>query len=341
MAKHRKKPDHFKTAIDELRRLAREPYESSKELVQLRKRITSERGRAHRRILERVAKEAHADLRPIFDEARRRNAAKHRYVTRTLNRVRAHAARCAKTQTKHFHRIRADYVRDFSALEQRTPQLKFHQPIATFSHAKRGECNYIIGGCSPNAGSHDASAAFGPDPVGIWMFSFLNNDSGDCDDTTPATTLHDLTYQIGAPATSFAVNSIRVDLIANGVATSHLGDGGFLAEANPDYIHSFIDMDVWIAQQVNGEWQQWPLLHDRLFEGKGDYARQIRLVLSGQTYPAAIVIRKPDVGGGDLLCHLQLVCSTDTIGTDGRSSFDFRAEHGIFVGGVALRGDFV
>jgi hypothetical protein len=172
------------------------------------------------------------------------------------------------------------------------------------------------------------------------LFSFLNNDSGDCDDTTPATTLHDLTYQIGAPATSFAVSSIRVDLIANGVATSHLGDGGFLAEANPYYVHSFIDMDVWIAQQVNGEWQQWPLLHDRLFEGKAIMQGRFA-VLSGQTYPATIVIRKPHVGGGDLLCHLQLVCSTDTIGTDGRSSFDFRAEHGIFVGGVALLGDVV
>lgn len=68
----------------------------------------------------------------------------------------------------------------------------------------------------------------------------------------------------------------------------------------------------------------------------------IRLLLSGQIYPAAIVIRKPNVGGGDLLCHLQVVCPADTIGTDGRVGIDFRApDHGIFVGGVSLLGDFV
>jgi hypothetical protein len=127
-----------------------------------------------------------------------------------------------------------------------------------------------------------------------------------------------------------------------GSPPSHLGDGGFLEEANPLYVHSFIDMTLHIAQLVNGEWQQWPLLSDRLFVGNGDYVKQIRLLLSGQTYPAAIVIRKPDVGGGDLLCHLQVVCSADTIGTDGRVGIDLRApDHGIFVGGITLLGDFI
>jgi hypothetical protein len=298
----------------------------------------------HHNILERVAQQAHVDLQSIFDEARRRNAAKHKYVTETLNRVLAQVAERAKTQAKHLHRIRADYVRDFSALEQRTPQLKFHQPISTSSNTKRGECGHLIGGsfgCSPNIGNYEASAEFGPDPVGIWLFPFLSNDSGDCDDMTPGTTLHDLTFQMSAPTTSFFVSSIRVDLIANGVAVSHFGDVGFLDTINPKYVHSFIEMDVWIAQQVYGEWQQWPLLSDRLFGEAGEYAKQVRLVLSGQTYPSAIVIRNPDVGGGDLLCQMQIVCSAESCGTDGRSLLDFRAEHGMFVGGVALLGDFV
>jgi hypothetical protein len=344
MADRRKSAD-FSAAIEDLRRLAREPYESSHELVRLRHRITSERKRAHQSILERVAKQANVDLQPIFEEAQRRNAAKRRYVTRTFERLEAKAAERAKAQKKHFHRIRTDYIRTFSDLEQSTPQLKFHQPIATSSSAQAGECNEIIGyACSPpDLGSHEASADFGPDPVGIWLFPFINSDSGDCDETIPATTLHDLTYQMGPPTNSFAVSSIRVDLIANGVATSHLGDpDGLFEKANPYYVHSFIDMTLWIAQQVNGEWQQWPLLSDRLFSGNGDYAKQIRLVLSGQTYPAAIVIRKPDVGGGDLLCHLQVVCSADTIGADGRVGIDLRGpDHGMFVGGVALLGDFV
>lgn len=342
MTDHRTSAD-FGAAIEELRRLAREPYESPQELVRLRHRITTERRRAHLGILERVAKQAQVDLQPIFEEAQRRNAVKRRYVTRTLEPLQAKAAEGAKAQKKRFHRIRADYIRAVN-LQQSAPQLKFHQPIATSSSARAGECNEIIGYvCSPpDLGSHEASADFGPDPVGIWLFPFISSDSGDCDETIPATTLHDLTYQMGPPATSFAVSSIRVDLIANGVATCHLGDGGFLEEANPYYVHSFIDMSVWIAQQVNGEWQQWPLLSDRVFVGNGDYVKQIRLLLSGQTYPAAIVIRKPDAGGGDLLCHVQVVCSADTIGTDGRVGIDLRApDHGIFLGGVALLGDFV
>jgi hypothetical protein len=101
-------------------------------------------------------------------------------------------------------------------------------------------------------------------------------------------------------------------------------------------------MTLYIAQLVNGDWQQWPLLSDRVFIGNGEYVKQIRLLLSGQTYPAAIVIRNPNVGGGDILCHMQLVCSAEGIGTDGRIGIDFRApDHGIFVGGVTLLGEFV
>lgn len=138
------------------------------------------------------------------------------------------------------------------------------------------------------------------------------------------------------------MNSIRVDLIANGRATSHFGDGGFLQEANPLYVYSFIDMTLYIAQHVNGARPKSHLLSDRLFVGNGDCVKQIRLLLSGQTYPAAIVIRKPDVGGGDVLCDLQVVCSADVIGTDGRVGIDLRApDHGMFVGGVAFLGDFV
>jgi hypothetical protein len=342
MTNHRESAD-FSDAIDELRRLAREPYERQDELVQLRKRISTERGRAHRSILEHLAREAQVDLKPIFEQAQRRNLAKRHYVDQTLKRLQAQASERAKAQKKKFHRIRADYVRDFAPLEQTTPQLKFHQPIASSASAQKGDCHEEIGyQCTPpNFGKHTAAADTGPDPAGIWAFAFIDNDSGDCLETLPGTTLHDFTYQTGPPANSFAVDSIRVDLIANGAGTSHFGDTPFLSSPNPEYVHSFVDMDLYIAQQVNGEWQQWPLLSDRLFEGSGEYVRQIRLVLSGQTYPVGIALRKPDVGGGDILCHLQLSCSADTIGTDGRSQLDFSGEHGFFIGGVALLGNFV
>jgi hypothetical protein len=334
----------FSAAIEELRQLAREPYESPAEMVRLRHRISTERQRAHRNILERVAKQANVDLQLIFDEAQRRNTVKRRYVTRTLERLEASASERAKAQKKKFHDIRADHIRTFGNLLARPPQLKFHQPIATSSNARPGECGVIIGYmCSPpDLGNHEASADFGPDPVGVWLHMFIDSDLGDCEEMIPAKSLHDLTYQMGPPSESFAVSSIRIDLIANGVAKSHFGDPGFLTNVNPNYVHSFIDMTLYIAQLVNGDWQQWPLLSDRVFIGNGEYVKQIRLLLSGQTYPAAIVIRNPNVGGGDILCHMQLVCSAEGIGTDGRIGIDFRApDHGIFVGGVTLLGEFV
>ena len=331
--------------LDQLRRLARGPYESQPELVRLRQRISSERQRAHRRILERVAEQAHVDLQPIFEEAQRRNAAKRQYVTRTLERLGAAAAERAKEEKQHFHRVREDYVQTFSDLLAATPQLKFHQPGSVDSVAQPGDCNVIMGGaCSaPSPGTYEASADTGPDPVGIWLYPFINGDSGDCDDARAGKTFQDLAYQMGPPSSSFAVNNVRVDLIGNGVGIAHPGDGPFLGgEPNPEYVHSFIDLSVFLSQLVNGQWQSWPLLSDRLFAGTLDYVRQIRLVLSGQTYPVSIAIRKPDAGGGTLLCYLQLVCSAITMGTDGRVSIDFRApDHGIFVGGVALLGDFI
>jgi hypothetical protein len=335
----------FNDPIEELRRLAREPYEPSKELLRLRHRISSERRRAHQSILERVAKQANVDLQPIYEEAQRRNAVKRRYVTQAVERLDAKAFEGARRDKERFHRVRSDFIRTFRDLQQSTPQLKFHQPIASSGTATPGECNYIIGSaCSPpDPGGYEARADFGPDPVGIWLFPIIKTDTGDCDDSRDGSTLQDLTYQMGPPSSSFAVSSVRVDLIANGVATSVFGEpGGLFEECSNKYVHSFIDMSLFIAQQVNGQWQQWPLVSDRLFAGQGEYVKQIRLTLSGQTYPANIVIRKPDVGGGDLLCHLQIVCSAGACGADARSGIDFRhAELGMFVGGVSLLGDFI
>jgi hypothetical protein len=127
-----------------------------------------------------------------------------------------------------------------------------------------------------------AAADTGPDPAGIWLFPLVRNDNGDCDETRPRRTFHELTYLMDPPDASFAVDSVRVDLIGNGVATSAFGDAGTFSECNSQYVHSFIDMHVSIAQLVDGAWQHLPL-SDRLFAGQGEYARQVRLVLSAQT----------------------------------------------------------
>lgn len=94
MTKDQQRDDYsdYSAAIEELRHLAREPFETPRELLRLRQRIATERERSHRRILETVAQQAHVDLQSILDEARRRNAVKRRYVTKTLTRLEAEAS---------------------------------------------------------------------------------------------------------------------------------------------------------------------------------------------------------------------------------------------------------
>ena len=48
---------------------------------QLRRRIESEREKTHHHMMERLAKETRIDIQGLFDEARRRGAAKRRYIT--------------------------------------------------------------------------------------------------------------------------------------------------------------------------------------------------------------------------------------------------------------------
>ena len=340
--------DKYSDAIAELRRLARDPFETPPELQKLRHRIASERTKTHRKILERIAQQAHLDLEPILEDARRHNAAKRRYVTETMKSLEERAAELAKGEKKHFHRIRAEYIKSFDGQLPIAPgsgELKFHVPIQWSSEAKPGNCNQVLGSMcgGSDLGTYEASAEIAPPgEVGVWLHSYLYSDSGDCEDTLAGRTIHDLTYSMGPPITSFAVSSVRVDLVANGVASFNLGDYGWFSEADPLYEHSFVQLDVYISQQINGEWHQWPLLSDKLFVGRGDAeARQIRSLLCGQTYPVSIAIRKPEAGGGDLLCHLQIVGSILTLGSDGRARIDFRAaeDHGIFIGGVALIGD--
>lgn len=350
MTKDQQRDDYsdYSAAIEELRHLAREPFETPRELLRLRQRIATERERSHRRILETVAQQAHVDLQSILDEARRRNAVKRRYVTKTLTRLEAEASERARARQARVHRIRTQYIETFSdqlAAQAGKTELKFRDPITWSGDAQPGDCSYILGGVDPDPGTYEASAeiARSSDTPGMWLYPRIYSDTGDCEETRVGVTFQDLTYRMDPPTTSFAVSSIRVDLLGNGIASSVFGDPGCFTNINPNYVHSFVAMDVYIAQQVSGAWHQWPLLSDRIFEGTGEYVTQIRALLSGQTYPSNILIRKPEVGGGDLLCHVQVVCSAQPIGTDGRVRIDFGAEnqHGIFVGGVALIGDFV
>ena len=298
-------------------------------------------------MMERLAKETRIDIQGLFDEARRRGAAKRRYMTQALEPLEAQALAEARAQKEQFHKARSAYQASFAAglplAAALPPQLKFRRPFDSASSATRGDCNEIIGGTDPDAGTWEAAADLVDNgDAGVWLHPFISSDTGDCDDSTGASTFQDLSYAMGPPATSFYVSSVRVDLVGNGVASSVLGDFKWPTKASPLYEHSFVKLDVYLAQQVNGEWQYWPLVSDQLFSGKGDYTRQIRSVLSGGPYPASIVLRKPDAGGGNVVCHLQVVCSALAIGSNGRVKIDYRApDLGIFVGGVALLGQDV
>lgn len=337
----------YAAAVEQLRRLAREPFEVPAELRRLRHRIESEREKTHHQMMERLTKETRLDLQGFFDEARRRAAAKRRYVRQALEPLEARALAEARAQKQQFHEARSAYRESFAAglpaAAALPPQLKFRRPFASTSTATRGDCGEIVGGTSPDAGTWEAAADLVDNgDAGVWLHPYISSDSGDCDDSIAAETLQDLSYAMAPPATSFYVSNVRVDLIGNGVASGVLGDFKWPNKASPLYEHSFVQLDVYVAQQVNGEWQQWPLVSERLFSGRGDYARQIRSVLSGGPYPASIVVRKPEAGGGDLVCHLQVVCSAQAIGSDGRVKIDYRApDLGIFVGGVALLGQDV
>jgi hypothetical protein len=333
--------------VEQLRRLAREPFEVPEELRRLRHRIEGEREKTHHQMMERLAKETHIDLNGFFDEARRRGAAKRRYLRQALEPLEAQALAEARKQKEQFHQARSAYQESFAAgtpaAAALPPQLKFRRPFATTSTATRGDCNEIVGGTNPDAGTWEAAADLADNgDAGVWLYPYISSDSGDCDDSTGAVTLQDLSYAMFPPATSFYVTSVRVDLIGNGIASGVLGDFKWPTKASPLYEHSFVQLDVYLAQTVNGEWQQWPLVSERLFSGRGDYARQIRSVLSGGPYPASVAVRKPEAGGGDLVCHLQVVCSALAIGSNGRVKIDYRApDLGIFVGGVALLGQDV
>jgi hypothetical protein len=182
MANQRPSPDNYSEAIDELRRLARAPFETPKELLRLRHRMTNERARTHRRILERIAKQAHVDLEPILEDARRRNAAKRHHVTKTLAKLEAQAAELAKTEKKHFHRIRSDYLNSFGGkppLAAGGAELKFHQPIAWQGEARPGDCNVIVGSWfDVDLGTYEASAEIAaPGDVGIWLYPYIYSDT--------------------------------------------------------------------------------------------------------------------------------------------------------------------
>ena len=97
-------PD-YAAVIEQLRRLARGPFEVPEELRRLRHRIEREREKTHHQMVERLAKEARIDIQGFFDDARRRGAAKGRYVRQALEPLEARALAEARAQKEQFHKV--------------------------------------------------------------------------------------------------------------------------------------------------------------------------------------------------------------------------------------------
>ena len=113
-----------------------------------------------------------------------------------------------------------------------------------------------------------------------------------------------------------------------------LGDPeGWFDRPDPLYEHSYVKLDVYLAQGLGGEWQHWPLVSESLFSGRGNVdPKQIRSVLSGQTFPMNLFIQGADIGGGELLCLVHVTCSARAIGSYARARLDFAAAGlGMFV----------
>ena len=339
----------YRAAIAEMRRLVRGAHDTPEELEKLRSRIASERHDAQSRIMKMAFDRLGDEIRPIVEEHTRRRERTRREVAETMERLDTAASERAASDTRRFHGYRVDYLKAFgdqlAALEG-VSQMKFRTPVEWSSDDSDGTCTYS------GVGSFHLSPWIGPDstvsseiapgttPPGMWLYPRLMIDSNSCEDVRRAMTWQDVAYSLPPRDQTFGMTAVRVDLIANGFGSSILGDTGWFSSPDPLYEHSYVHLDVYLSQLVNGEWQAWPLVSERLFSGQGGYSRELRAVLSGQTYPQHIFLRSPSVGGGEILCYVSVTCSVQPIGMDGRVRLDFGATnaHGIYLGGVALLG---
>lgn len=344
MTRHQKQEQA--AIVEEMRRLARSGVESSPALDEWRDLAAADRGAKQEAVLEALVEKAHVDLRSIVEGAQ--ELERSRQIDEGLAELEADASRLANEDKARFLRVRAHYRDGFEgqlAGPGGPTQLKFRDVIYSYGDAFPGKCPQHLGSgiFSPWIGPDsiaEAEIAASTDTPGMWLHPFIQIKSNSCDETREGRTFQDVTYNLDAPSTSFGVEAVRVDLIANGVSSAKFGDTGWFTKPDPFYDHTYVSLDVYLAQQVDGEWSFLPLVSDTLFAGHGEGARQVRSVLSGQTYPFNFFVRGADIGGGDLMCLAQVTCSAIPIGSHAKVRLDFSAASGlgIFVGGVALIG---
>jgi hypothetical protein len=306
----------------------------------------ADRAAKQQAVLEALAKKAGVNLPSIVEGAR--HPERDRQIDEGLAELEAAATGLANQEKARLLRMRGRY-RDAFEGQLAGPgdpkQLKFREVVSSEGDAIPGKCpgGLRSGFFSPWIGPDSTATADivpSTDAPGTWLHPFIDIKSNSCDDTGPGKTVQDLEYRLDAPATTFGVEAVRVDLIATGVSSAKLGDTGWFSSPDPLYDHTRVQLDVFLGQQVGAESSILPLVSETLFAGHGGGARQIRSILSAETYKFNFFAQGADIGGGDLVCLVQVSCSALAIGSHAKVRLDFSTaqELGIFVGGVALIG---
>jgi hypothetical protein len=352
----RDEEQRYAAIIEEMRRVARDLSEPSEELQRLRNLDRAELASVGDSVLNAIVRQAEGDLTPVLERAGDAHLELRRQIVEATEQLEAEATERANQEKERFLGVRERYLEAFHgqlAGPGGTTQLKFRDVLTSQGVTQSPDCIHMNSGklfgfipWDPTVGPYHAvtaDIASGTDAPGMWLHPKIKINTWSCDEMSSATTSQELTYRMDAPATSFGVENVRVDLIANGIASMQLGDPSSwpFVKWDPLYEHSYVKLDVLLAQEFSGDWQYWPLVSESLFLGRGNVdPRQIRAVLSGQTFPMNVFIRGSDIGGGDLLCQVHVSCSAKAYGTNSHWRLDFSAEAGLgmFVGGVALIG---
>jgi hypothetical protein len=339
--------------LHEMLRDANQRHLVPPELINLRHRITTERHRTHWNIIERVAREANVDLKPILEDARLRNKAKRRYVTRTIEKLEAEVHKSALEEKRNREKLRKEYLREFGKLYQAragNPELKFLVPEHWSTKVDPFASCLIGSGCSePDLGSFAANDEMrASTEIGdlVQLFPSIRTDNGDCPGGNTARVQQHVVYRYQGEIRLFHATSIRIDLWGTGSGSAILGDGDWFTDPNPRYNHTNGWLTVKVYQSVEREGRTdldgpWIALdRHNLYTRNGDYANTISFDIGADRFPCDIYLRGPSSGGKRIQCVVTLETEAQAMGSDGRVSVDFATDpFGIQLGCICLIGE--
>jgi hypothetical protein len=334
--------------IEEMRRAALQRYQRPAELLQIRKRMGSARGHFFRTVIEHLACETKVDLRPFYEDARRRNRARHQDVIQLIDELEAKVAEQALVERTRLASLREEYLRDFPRPYELPPgrvELKFNIPIYFVGTAIPAECMTVFGGGfgEPNfVAQASAEIRATPGQPGMQFFPRIYTDNQDCETSTIALAFYDVFFRTVPIERTFLATSVRIDLFGVGIASAQWGDLGWGFDESSDNT-AFVDLSVEIGQLVRGAAQHVSILDKNLFRLGSETVQSIRILLSLEDSPTNLVVRGRDYGGGEIGCYVLLRTSARVKGAeDGRVRLDFSApNYGLTLTGISLIGEYL